>query len=109
MPSRRHVALHGIGLRDVYDGVEEVCFAVLAAEILSGSLVPCLCFMIGWSACALWRGGERGEGKMVVRRIGWGEAKGGKYPAYDSIVASEVRFAVFAAEDFVCVEVDVVG
>ena len=34
MPSRRHVAFGGFGLRDVDDGVEEVGFAVLAAEVL---------------------------------------------------------------------------
>ncbi len=34
MPARRHVALDGFGLRGVDDGVEEVGFAVLAAEVL---------------------------------------------------------------------------
>lgn len=34
MAARRHVALDGFGLQDVDDGVEEVGFAVLAAEIL---------------------------------------------------------------------------
>ena len=32
VPPRRHVALHGFCLGDVYDGGEEVGFAVLAAE-----------------------------------------------------------------------------
>lgn len=32
--ARCHVPLHGLGLLDVYDRVEEVCFSVLAAEIL---------------------------------------------------------------------------
>lgn len=32
----RHLALHGFGLRDVDDGVEEVGFSVLAAEVLRG-------------------------------------------------------------------------
>lgn len=34
VPARRHVAFCGVGLRDVHDGVEEVGFAVLAAEVL---------------------------------------------------------------------------
>lgn len=36
VPPRRHIAFDGLGLRDVDDGVEEVGFAVLAAEILGG-------------------------------------------------------------------------
>ena len=34
VPPGRHIPLHGFGLRDVDDGVEEIGFAVLAAEIL---------------------------------------------------------------------------
>lgn len=34
VPSGGHVTLDGIGLGDVDDGIEEVGFAVLAAEIL---------------------------------------------------------------------------
>ena len=34
VPTRRHVAFAGVRLRDVHDGVEEVGFAVLAAEVL---------------------------------------------------------------------------
>lgn len=34
VPARRHVALRGVGLRDVHDAAEEVGFAVLAAEVL---------------------------------------------------------------------------
>ena len=32
--ARRHVAFAGIGLGDVDDAVEEVCFSMLAAEVL---------------------------------------------------------------------------
>ena len=34
VPTRRHVAFAGVRLRNVHDGVEEVGFAVLAAEVL---------------------------------------------------------------------------
>ena len=34
MPARRHIALCGFRLRDIHDSVEEVGFAVLAAEVL---------------------------------------------------------------------------
>ena len=44
VPTRRHVAFVGVRLRDVHDGVEEVGFAVLAAEVLriptSARLLP---------------------------------------------------------------------
>lgn len=38
VPPGRHIPLHGFGLGDVYDGVEEVGLAVLAAEILQESV-----------------------------------------------------------------------
>ena len=55
MSARRHVAVDGLGFGDVDDGVEEVGFAVLAAEIL----------------CR----GERGVSCLVRkgRRDGWKE------------------------------------
>ena len=34
VPTGRHVAFAGVRLRNVHDGVEEVGFAVLAAEVL---------------------------------------------------------------------------
>ena len=34
MPARRHIAFCGFRLRDIHDSVEEVGFAVLAAEVL---------------------------------------------------------------------------
>ena len=34
VPARRHVTLAGVARRDVDDVVKEVCFAVLAAEVL---------------------------------------------------------------------------
>ena len=37
VPTRRHVAFAGVRLRNVHDGVEEVGFAVLAAEVLRSS------------------------------------------------------------------------
>ena len=39
MSAGRHVAFGGFGLGDVYDGVEEVGFAMLAAEVLIGASV----------------------------------------------------------------------
>ena len=36
MSPRGHVALNGFSLRDIYDGVEQVGFAMLAAEVLGG-------------------------------------------------------------------------
>lgn len=34
MATRRHIPFHGLGLLDIHDGVEEIRFSVLAAEIL---------------------------------------------------------------------------
>ena len=36
MAARRHAALHGLGLRDVDNRVEQVCLAMLATKILAG-------------------------------------------------------------------------
>lgn len=42
MPTRRHVAFDGLGLHDVDDGVEEVGFSVLAAEVLERDVVSAI-------------------------------------------------------------------
>ena len=82
----RHVAFCGFALGYIYDGVEEVGFAVLAPEALS------------WGKDGLaWTKGQwnRGEewGKLSKER--------GTYTRDDSIVACKMGFAGFAAEDFV--------
>ena len=71
VPTRGHVAVARVAGGDVDDRVEEVGFAVLAAEVLSG---------------------------MSVRKgNGWG--LGHTYPTYDGVVVCEMGLAVLAAVD----------
>jgi hypothetical protein len=86
MTAGRHVALACFSLLDIDDFVEEVGFAVLAAEILrarSAHMYP------SWT--------EVREGGSAA------------YPTYDLVMVGQVRLAVLAAVDLLCVQVDVVG
>jgi hypothetical protein len=76
----RHIALVRVGLGDVDDAVKEVCFAMLATEILG-------CISMQSEACSECTG---------------------TYSTEDIIVVGEMRFAVLAAIDARRVEVDVV-
>lgn len=79
-----HTSFGGFGLVDIDHRVEEVCFSVLAAEILDVYYI-------------------RPVDEMTS--ICWVAA----YPADDVIVVGQMGFALLAAEDLVRVEVYVVG
>lgn len=85
--ARRHVPLVRLPGGDVHDRVEEVGFAVLAAEVL-----------------------HTGEGGgMDVSMTAGREGAGARtYPAYDVLVVREMGLAVLAAVDLAAREIDVV-
>lgn len=82
MAASGHVALGGLGGLDVDDGVEEVGFAVLTAEVLYVSAGARAWYM-------------RSQEKA--------------YPTDDLVVVCEMGLAVLAAVDALGVQVDVVG
>lgn len=73
MPTRRHVAFDGLGLHDVDDGVEEVGFSVLAAEVLERDVVSAI-FRAGGDV----EGGGCGRGGFEVGRGGKGQSVVGR-------------------------------
>lgn len=77
MPARRHVPLHGFGLRGVDDGVEEEGFAVLAAEVLGTGCVRAALAMVEIQGL---KGGEQGKKREVdTTRREQGERSGNGY------------------------------
>lgn len=84
-----HVAIARVGGLDVHDDVEEVGFAVLAAEVLRMDKLLVCC-----RSCA---------------QCSVGECMAETYPADDLIVVGKVSLAVLAAVDALGVEVHVVG
>lgn len=102
MSAGGHVALDGFGLRGVDDGVEEVGFAVLTAEILQRGTQRLIAVfeLAKWQWC--WSRGSVGvcvEEKRVQGGLEWKRAE--TYTADDSIVACEMGLAVLASEDLV--------
>lgn len=92
MPPRRHVAFRGVARLDVDDRVEEVGFAMLAAEVLVV-------------------GNRRAVSESPVVQGGGGRRDNGRgrtYPRNDVMGVSQVCLTVLAAVDDVRVEVGVV-
>ena len=81
-----HASFHGVKGCDVYHRVEEVCFAMLASEVLEGMQV---------SRRSL------GASKPLLKET--------TYTTDDVIVVCKVCLAVLAAEDLARIQVDVVG
>lgn len=63
MPSGRHATLHGFGLGDVDNVVEQVCFSVLPSEVLQAK-----------------KSGQISNATMVKGGEGWGKKESVECP-----------------------------
>jgi len=96
--ARGHIALRGLAGGDVHDGAEEVCFAMLTAEVLARgkTYVVSLGQLSGKESSRITKGaGEERKGGE-----GRGKERGGRtYSGDDIFMVAQVRFAVLTSVD----------